>query len=126
MKGNELRYLADLSNRSRMIGSREYHLMKAMEKHPSFIANEYGMFQQIEKTLENARKKIEKNRERLGGDCFDDLCQCELYEAIFEMKKGNWDNAVSELYDLIALCDRMICLCHSKNREQALFEEEKK
>lgn len=113
----EMEYLTKMCDNSWPKDKREIHFIKAVSKHPNFCGKIYGMQQDICTTLVNCRKKIERNIARTGCECFDDLVECELYEAIHAMNIGMWGEAVEELYDLIALCDRMASYCMMRSEE---------
>lgn len=94
------------------------HYAHAKEKHPYFcdiIKNDDLQFDFSEWQLEDCRKRldhaIEANVVR-----WDELLDCEKYEAMVEIKHGNTAHAIEELYDCAAVCLRTIDVLEGRQK----------
>ncbi len=90
------------------------HFLKAVRKHPRFAdeLHKYTHVKFAEAALEKMRDKLDFMRE-CDAVSADDLVECEMLEA-FCAKSA--EDAVSELYDAVAVLMRMIAVVEGKQK----------
>lgn len=84
------------------------HYLHAIEKHPGFV-NEFTGYniESILCQLRNMRWWLGES-EKIKKLSADDVLRCEIMEAFEAYLKNDWDSAVYELRDAIAVLERMI------------------
>lgn len=95
-----------------------YHYTHAKKKHPYFcdiIKSDDLQFDFAEWQLEDCRKRLVHAREA-NVVRWDELLDCEKYEAMVEIKHGDTAHAVEELYDCIAVCLRTIDVLEGRQK----------
>ena len=88
----------------------EKHYAHAKVKHPYFcdlIKSDEMPFDFVKWKLEDCRELLAHAKDA-GVVRWDELLDCEKYEAMAEINRGNTDAAVEELYDTIAVLLRTI------------------
>ena len=86
------------------------HYAHAKEKHPYFcdlIKSDEMPFDFVNWELEDSRKLL-AHAKAAGVVRWDELLDCEKYEAMAEINRGDTAAAVEELYDTIAVILRTI------------------
>ena len=98
------------------------HYKHAREKHPYFcdqlqpnLSNKKKLSEIIGATLTVIRKQIQQSI--TDGDLeFDELLNCEVWEAQEALANGDKAQAVEELYDCIAVCLRAIDVLEGRQK----------
>lgn len=94
------------------------HYAHAKEKHPYFcdIIKSDGLpFDFAGWSLEDCRERLVHAREA-NIVRWDQLLDCEKYEAMVEIDHGNTAHAIEELYDCIAVCLRTIDVLEGRQK----------
>jgi hypothetical protein len=95
-----------------------YHYIHAKEKHPYFcdiIKSDNLQFDFAEWQLEDCRKRLVHAREA-NVVRWDELLDCEKYEAMVEIDHGNTAHAVDECFDAIAVLLRTIDVLEGRQK----------
>lgn len=96
------------------VGKCVRHFEHACEKHPKFVNILFDM------QHKDAEYKLDVRRFILAASVHEYKCDtmrlaiCELYEACEASLRGDKPAAIEELYDLIAVCMRTICVLEGK------------
>lgn len=109
------------------VGAIERHYFHAKEKHPYFcdiIKNDGLPFDFAGWHLGECHKRLLHAREA-NVVRWDELLDCEKYEAMVEINHGNTAHAVKELYDCIAVLLRTIDVLEGRQKLGKLNEKEK-
>ena len=100
------------------------HYAHAREKHPYFCDNllprdiespELPVEEQIEINLAIARRRIESG-EKIGNLLWNEILNCEVWEATEAIYERDYAHAVEELYDCIAVCLRTIDVLEGRQK----------
>ena len=86
------------------------HYDHAREKHPYFcdlLSHDKTHFDSAGFMLGDCRQRI-ASATNMGVLCWDDVLDCEKYEALVEISNGKYGAAIEELYDCIAVLLRVI------------------
>ena len=86
------------------------HYNHAREKHPYFcdlMCHDKTRFDSAGFMLGDCRQRLE-SAANMGVLCWDDVLDCEKYEALVEIGNGEYSAAIEELYDCIAVLLRVI------------------
>ena len=96
------------------------HYAHAIEKHPHFcdwspldIGSLYKMY--IPMRLDRARKALKYCIEN-GCITWEDIFDCEMWEALEALAHGDTSHAVEELYDCITVCLRTIDVLEGRQK----------
>lgn len=98
--------MKDLTDRFMAIGLAYKH---ACEKHPKFVDVLFKDWNVADaaSTLEVFRRYLSETEKR-GDSSSDDVLLCETYEAMEAYARGDYQSAIREVYDIMAVCLRMI------------------
>ena len=103
-----MRIETDLDGKT--VGAIERHYFHAREKHPYFcdlMCHDKTRFDSAGFMLGDCRQRLE-SAASVGVLCWDDVLDCEKYEALVEIGNGKYSAAIEELYDCIAVLLRVI------------------
>lgn len=117
----EMRIETDLDGKT--VGAIERHYLHAKEKHPYFCDallphREYSreqIHELIEANLALARNRIEVGV-RDGNVMWNELLNCEVWEAIEDIANGDAADAVEECYDAIAVLLRVVDVLEGRQK----------
>ena len=100
------------------------HYAHAKEKHPYFCDNllprdieppELPVEEQIELNLAIARRRIESG-EKIGNLLWNEILDCEVWEATEAIYERDYAHAVEELYDCVAVLLRTIDVLEGRQK----------
>lgn len=96
------------------------HYAHAKDKHPYFCDWMHKKASKssrtaVEWSLEQSRKWVNS---RIAGNCvgWNDILECEVWEVLDALYKGDKAQAVEELYDCIAVCLRAIDVLEGRQK----------